>query len=42
MPLLDLLKKYNDPTDALGVFEDPGLDDFVFSWDEHGFIRPFD
>jgi hypothetical protein len=30
-PLLGFLAGHNRPTDGLGVFEDPGLDGFVFS-----------
>ena len=35
-PLLGFLAGYKRPTDGLGVFEDPGLDGFVFSGCGHG------
>jgi hypothetical protein len=35
-PLLGFLAGHNRPPDGLGVFEDPGLDGFVFSGGGHG------
>ena len=36
-PLLGFVTGHKRPTDGLGVFEDPGLDSFVFSGRGHGY-----